>query len=159
MSGFLRSSDQPYSKWQAIFNLEQIKERNRPKIAKESLPKLPFFLFDLDKATSLEGGSRGARDFLAETFFSSFDQKRKAAQDALKQGGSAMEKHGVERKLKGFLSETTVQADGNDWWRKVLDYMKTLSPSGVELEVMNLVSFDFSPEMQANMNFYVSHLL
>ena len=59
------------------------------------MPKLPFFLFDLDKATTLEGGSSGARDFLTETFFSSFDQKRKEAQDKLKQGGAAMEKHGV----------------------------------------------------------------
>jgi len=73
----LRRSDQPFSKWQAIFNLEQIKERNKPKLKKESLPKVPFFLFDLDKATTLEGGSRGARDFLSETFFSSFDEKRK----------------------------------------------------------------------------------
>jgi len=45
---------------------------------------VPFFLFDLDKATTLEGGQHAARDFLAETFFSSFDEKRKAAQDAMK---------------------------------------------------------------------------
>ncbi len=37
-----------------------------------------------------------------------------------------------------------------------MDYMKTLSPSGVELEIMNLVSFDFSADMQANPNYYVS---
>ena len=52
----LRRSDQPFSKWQAIFKLEQIKERNRPKLQKEALPKVPFFLFDLEKATTLEGG-------------------------------------------------------------------------------------------------------
>ena len=69
-------SDQPYSKFQAIFNLEAIKERNKPKLAKEDLPKAPFFLFDLDKATKLEGENE-ARDFLAETFFSSFEQQRK----------------------------------------------------------------------------------
>ena len=56
---------------------------------------MPFFLFDLDKATTLEGGTHGARDFLSETFFSSFDQKRKDAQNAMKQGGAAMEKHNV----------------------------------------------------------------
>ena len=84
MSQLLSRSDQPYSKWQAIFNLEQIKERNKPKLQKESLPQVPFFLFDLDKATTLEGGSHGARDFLAETFFSSFDEKRKIAQNANK---------------------------------------------------------------------------
>ena len=73
---YLTLSDQPYSKWQAIFNLEQIKERNKPKLQKESLPKVPFFLFDLDKATNLEGEG-AARDFLTETFFTNFDQKRK----------------------------------------------------------------------------------
>ena len=113
-------------------------------------------MFDLDKATNLEGGTHGARNFLTETFFSNFDQKRKEAQDALKQGGAAMEKHGVEKKLKGYLTEETVSSDQQDWWRKVMDYMKTLSPSGVELEIMNLVSFDFSADMQANPNYYVS---
>ena len=68
------------------------------------MPKLPFFLFDLDKATTLEGGGHGARDFLAETFFSSFEQKRKAAEDAHKQGGAALEKHAVEKKLKNYLT-------------------------------------------------------
>ena len=143
----LRRSDQPFSKWQAIFNLEQIKERNKPKLKKESLPKVPFFLFDLDKATTLEGGSRGARDFLSETFFSSFDEKRKEAQNAHKQGGAALDKHGVEKKLKGFLSKQAVEADGDEWWRNVITYMKSLSPSGVELEIMGLVSFDFSEDM------------
>ena len=72
-SNYLTLSDQPYSKWQAIFNLEQIKERNKPKLQKESVPKAPFFLFDLEKATTLEGGETKARDFLAETFFTNFD--------------------------------------------------------------------------------------
>lgn len=121
------------------------------------MPKLPFFLFDLDKATNLEGGETGARDFLQETFFSSFDQKRKEAQDKLKQGGAAMEKHGVKQVLKGYLTEATIKTAGNDWWRKVLDYMKTLSPSGVELEIMGLTSFDFTDDMQDNANYYVSH--
>ena len=66
-----------------------------------------------------------------------------------------MEKHGVEKKLKGFLAETTVTED-NDWWTNVIQYMKTLSPSGVELEIMNLVSFDFTDDMKSNPNFYVS---
>jgi hypothetical protein len=53
--------------------LERIKERNKPQLQKESLPKVPFFLFDIGKATELEGETV-ARDFLAETFYSSFDQ-------------------------------------------------------------------------------------
>jgi hypothetical protein len=74
----LTLSDQPFSKWQAIFNLDQIKERNKPKLAKEKLPSAPFFLFDLDKVTG--SGERAARDFLAETFFSDFDKHRKSQQ-------------------------------------------------------------------------------
>lgn len=46
---YVRLSNQPYSKWQAIFNLEQIKERNKPILAKKELPKAPFFLFDIEK--------------------------------------------------------------------------------------------------------------
>ena len=76
----------------------------------------------------------------------------------MKQGGAALEKHNVEKKLKGFLSGTTMSAD-SDWWRKALNYMKTLSPSGVELEIMGLVSFDFSSDMQSNSNFYVAQFL
>jgi hypothetical protein len=51
-----------------------IKERNKPKLAKEAIPTAPFFLFDLDKVTEGEGK---ARDFLIETFFTDFDIKRK----------------------------------------------------------------------------------
>ena len=121
------------------------------------MPKVPFFLFDLDKATNLDGGQHGARDFLAETFFSDFTKKRKEAADAMKQGGAAMEKHGVQQKLKGYLAASTVASD-SDWWRKALGYMKTLSPSGVELEIMNLASFDFSDDLKENPNYYVSPL-
>ena len=74
---FITLSDQPYSKWQSIQNLEEIKERNKPQLAKEDLPQMPFFLFDLDKATTGGEGENSARDFLKETFFTSFDQQRK----------------------------------------------------------------------------------
>jgi hypothetical protein len=68
----LKLSDQPFSKFQAIFNLEQIKERNKPKLAKEDLPKAPFFLFDIEKATTLDGPESDVKDFLADNFFASF---------------------------------------------------------------------------------------
>ena len=37
--------------------------------------------------------------------------------------------------------------------------MKTLSPSGVELEIINLSSFDFSEELKEDSDFYVSEKL
>jgi len=52
---------------------------------------MPFFLFDLDKATTGESGEHGARDFLKETFFTSFEHKR---QSKIKEvGGVAMERN------------------------------------------------------------------
>lgn len=37
--------------------------------------------------------------------------------------------------------------------------MKTLSPSGVELEIMNLTSFDFSEDMKENANYFLAKFL
>jgi len=48
-SDYITLSNQPYSKWQAIFNLEKIKERNKPLLPKKSMPKAPFFLFDVER--------------------------------------------------------------------------------------------------------------
>ena len=42
------------------------------------------------------------------------------------------------------------------WWRMAMDYLKTLSPSGVELEMINLSSYDFSDELRDDPDFYVS---
>ena len=61
-SEFMTLSNQPYSKWQAIFNLEEIKQRNKPTLAKQDVPKAPFFLFDLDKV--MAGDSQAVPDDL-----------------------------------------------------------------------------------------------
>jgi hypothetical protein len=74
---FMRTSDQPYSKWQAIFNLEQIKERNKPTLPKKDLPKSPFFLFDLDKATNLESSNFAPNNLLKATLFTEDKPKSK----------------------------------------------------------------------------------
>ena len=53
------ASDIPYSKWQSIYNLDTIKERNKPILAKKEMPKLPFFLFDLQKVIDGETEAEG----------------------------------------------------------------------------------------------------
>jgi hypothetical protein len=50
-------------------------------------------LFDLDKAINLEGETT-ARDFLKETFFTSFEKKRKDLVTPV--GGAAMQRHGTK---------------------------------------------------------------
>jgi len=49
-------------------------------LPKEEVPKVPFFLFDINKVTEEDPGEGAARDFLAETFFSAFKQNQDKAQ-------------------------------------------------------------------------------
>jgi U3 small nucleolar RNA-associated protein 21 len=121
----MQLSNQPYSKWQAIFNLEEIKERNKPTLAKKELPKAPFFLFDMDKV--MAGESNTVPDeLLKQTFFT----KEKTSENKL-------EKHGFAKKLRKMLHNSDAKA------KDVLEYLKTLTPSGIELEFISLASFDF----------------
>ena len=93
-------------------------------------------MFDLDKVTG--SGERAARDFLAETFFSDFDRHRKSQQTEV--GGAAMAKNQATRRLRKLL---------NGERAGVMEYLKSLSPSGVELEIMSLTTFEFGNETTA----------
>lgn len=117
-------SNQPYQKWQAIFNLEQIKERNKPTLAKQELPKAPFFLFDLDKVMAADSNTV-PNELLKQTFFTQDDK-----------ASNKLEQHGFEKKLKALLKEGATSAS-------IMQYLKTISASGVELEFISLSSFDF----------------
>ena len=101
-------------------------------MAKESLPEIPFFLFDLDKATNLEDGEGAAKDFLKETFFTNFEKQREAKVKSV--GGAAMARHGTQQQLRQMIRDSP---------EKVIAYLKTLSPSGTELEIMSLTTYDF----------------
>lgn len=79
-SDYLRLSNQPYSKWQAIFNLEQIKERNKPTLPKKELPKAPFFLFDIEKIVMENDATP---DLLKEQFFTSKQQQADSKKHSL----------------------------------------------------------------------------
>lgn len=132
---YIMLSDQPYSKWQAIFHLEEIKERNKPLLPKKDLPKAPFFLFDLDKV--MAGDSKAVPDdLLKQTFFTQEKTKE-----------NKLSKHGFQKKLKEQLKEFDEDYKEQKLFAKVAEgivaYLKTLSPSGIELEFLSLASFDF----------------
>eukprot|EP00826_Nyctotherus_ovalis_P032204 TRINITY_DN2598_c0_g4_i3.p1 TRINITY_DN2598_c0_g4~~TRINITY_DN2598_c0_g4_i3.p1 ORF type:complete len:946 (-),score=217.79 TRINITY_DN2598_c0_g4_i3:106-2943(-) len=42
-------SSEPFTKWQTIYNLESIKEKNKPIEPPKDPPPVPFFLYDIDK--------------------------------------------------------------------------------------------------------------
>lgn len=59
-----------------------------------------------------------------------------------KQTENKLAKHGFEKKLKDQikdLDEEIPQEDAD----KIIEYLKTLTPSGIELEFISLASFDF----------------
>jgi hypothetical protein len=85
-------------------------------------------------------------DLIKEQLFSK--QKGPNAEKALK----ALEKHGFEKKLKNFLNDPmTSNSD-------ISEYLKSLSPSGIELEFMSLSVYEITPEQLSNPNKLVRHL-
>ena len=125
---FAQMSNQPYSKWQAIFNLEQIKERNKPTLAKKEVPKAPFFLFDMDKVMAGEANTT-PEELLKQSLFT---QEQKTE--------NKLEKHGFTKKLRSLVNQASA--------KEVIEYLKSLSPSGIELEFISLASFDFDDKRQ-----------
>ena len=109
------------------------------------MPKAPFFLFDLEKATNLDGAEGDAKDFLAETFFRTFEQQRRERDAKKVSGAAALQKHGEQTNLLALLGK-----DQNA--HEVMEYMKGLSPSGVELEIMTLSTFSFGAGEEMNSN-------
>ena len=62
-------------------------------------------------------------DLLKSTFFNKDQQEE-----------NALQKHGFEKKLKEMLGKSTFE--------EIISYLKTLSPSGVELEFISLASIE-----------------
>ena len=79
-------------------------------------------MFDLDKAMAGESDTT-PNDLLKQTFFSKEEQKE-----------NALQKHGFDKKLKGMLIKASFE--------EIINYLKTLSPSGVELEFISLASIE-----------------
>jgi hypothetical protein len=86
-------------------------------------------------------------DLIKEQLFSK--QKGPNVEKSLK----ALEKHGFEKKLKNFLNDPmTSNSD-------ISDYLKSLSPSGIELEFMSLSVYELTPEQLSNPNKLVRKIL
>jgi hypothetical protein len=64
-------------------------------------------------------------------------------------GSRALEKHDVVKRLRKLLKDGTRE--------EVMEYLKSLSPSGVELEILSLTQFDLAVQNE-NANLYVSFM-
>lgn len=97
-------------------------------LAKRDMPKQPFFLFDLEKAV------RGEKEILADELLKqTFFTEEKGDNE------NKLSKHGFQKQLVKMLEETKTTDE-------VIDYLKTLTPSGVELEFISLGSFQIGSD-------------
>lgn len=92
---------------------------------KKELPKAPFFLFDVEKMITENDATS---DLLKEQFFS----KSKATNNEDKKSN-----RGEASKLKEILKESKLQI------AKISELFQNLSPSGIELEILSLSTFEF----------------
>ena len=97
-------------------------------------------MFDLDKVIAGESTTT-PNDLLAQTFFTKD-----------KENENKLEKHGFSKKLRGMLQNE------EHTWQEIVNYMKTLSPSGIELELISLSSFDIDKTKEKSLQ-TPNHLL
>lgn len=94
-------------------------------LPKKDLPKSPFFMFDLDKATNLTSSNFAPDNLLKAALFT---EDKKSSKHPLQEQDL--------KKLRSLLLKPKRSP------QEILDYLKTLSPSGIEIEILSLSSFD-----------------
>jgi hypothetical protein len=137
-----RISDDPFSKWQALYYIDNIKERNRPLDSKTKKQDAPFFLFDLDAA--IQGNDAG-QDLYGVQYFTGkkeMDNEDKALTSIIQESKNlAKEKFSTKgQELKQLLEqyhEKTYTATD------LLEFFRGISPSAIELEMLSLTDFEF----------------
>lgn len=121
--------------------MEQIKERNKPLQAKREAPKAPFFLFDIDKVV-MENDAQS--DLLKEQFYT---KNKKDSEEKKKTPGEMQDAVTLKSLLK---------ANSEINFKAIMDYIKNLSPSGIELEFMSLSTFELNGGSNSQPNLLVS---
>lgn len=148
-------SEDPFSKWQALYYIDNIKERNRPLDSKAKKQDAPFFLFDLDATIQ---GNDGTQDLYGVQYFTGkreMDDESKALTSIIKESknlGSVKDNITVGQELRVYLENYHAQKCTA---RQVSDYLKSISPSAIELEILGLTEYEFEANKKVD---YVSHV-
>ncbi|KAI6132073.1 Utp21 specific WD40 associated putative domain-containing protein [Pisolithus croceorrhizus] len=110
----------PRSRWQALLNLEVIEQRNRPKEPPKKPEQAPFFL------PTLPG---------VEHRFA-IDQKQSDTSGKKTRFDKAM------AKSKSIFQEKLAELDNKGQQNDLFDYIKSLSPAAIDVELRSLVTLD-----------------
>jgi WD40 repeat protein len=148
-------SDDPFSKWQSLYYIDNIKERNRPLDAKTKKQDAPFFLFDLDSVLKEHGAGVDLYGVQYFTGTKAADDKKELSTiiKESKQISAGKDQEGREKGLKALLNRYTTKEVTID---SIFDYLRAISPSAIELEILNLTDYEFDTE--ANVD-YVRYLV
>ena len=140
-----KTSDDPFSKWQSLYYIDNIKERNRPLDAKAKKQDAPFFLFDLDSVLKEHGGGNDLYGVQYFTGTKSENDKKELSTiiKESKQIEAGKDQEGRDKGLKSLLKH---YKNNEIAVSDILDYFKSISPSAIELEILNLTDFEFDIE-------------
>ncbi|KAF9246284.1 Utp21 specific WD40 associated putative domain-containing protein [Melanogaster broomeanus] len=111
----------PRSRWQTLLNLEVIQQRNKPKEPPKKPEKAPFFL------PTLPGVEHR---FAIEEQKDEKTEKKTRLDKAMAKSKSIFQKKLAELKKKGKSDDD------------LFDYIKSLSPAAIDIELRSLVSLD-----------------
>ncbi|TCD62177.1 hypothetical protein EIP91_007261 [Steccherinum ochraceum] len=112
----------PRTRWQTLLNLDVIQQRNKPKEPPKQPEKAPFFLPTLP----------GVEHRFALQESEKAKEKEKPTKRLQKAAGSAE---------SVFLQKLTAENEDGDY-DAFYDYVKTLSPAAIDLEIRSLVTLD-----------------
>mmetsp|Transcript_32431 Transcript_32431/g.36972 ORF Transcript_32431/g.36972 Transcript_32431/m.36972 type:complete len:228 (+) Transcript_32431:530-1213(+) len=101
-------SSDPFSKWQSLYYIDTIRQRNKPLDSKTKKQDAPFFLFDLDAVLQENDGTKDLYGVQYFTGNKEMDDESKALTSIImesKKLDTSKEKVAVGQKLKGFLEE------------------------------------------------------
>lgn len=108
-------SSDPFSKWQALYYIDNIKQRNKPLDSKAKKQDAPFFLFDLDAVLQ---DNDGTKDLYGVQYFTGkkeLDDESKALTSIImesKKVNTSANQPGIGQTLKQLLegfSQKTIQ--------------------------------------------------
>lgn len=146
-------SEDPFSKWQALYYIDNIKERNRPLDAQAKKQDAPFFLFDLDAVLQENDGTKDLYGVQYFTGKKEMDDESKALTSIIQESKhleASKDQAVVGQQLKNYLEK---YSKGQINSKQILDYLKGISPSAIELEVMSLTDYEFDTNKEID---YVS---
>ena len=148
-------SDDPFSKWQSLYYIDNIKERNRPLDAKAKKQDAPFFLFDLDSVLKEHGAGQDLYGVQYFTGTKAADDKKELSTiiRESKKIEAGKDQEGREKGLKALLIQYKQQEIKID---QIFDYFRAISPSAIELEILNLTDYEFDTDASVD---YVSPIL